>query len=193
MQPFQLFNIENIFYFIFRFFQRLGLVDQVDGRLIFTGQHYIYIIKLILIFFSVFLTFLIIDFLHRLMIMRREQAATEMEQILKNIPSEDNKNEKWGRVMLLLDSENESDLKLAVIEADKMLDELLIILGYEGESLGDRLISVEKGDMQTLDDAWEAHKCRNRIAHETGFQLTQHEARRVIGLYARVFNEYKFI
>jgi len=70
---------------------------------------------------------------------------------------------------------------------------LLVILGYQGESLGDRLLSVEKGDMQTLDEAWEAHKYRNRIAHETGMQVTEREARRIIGLFKKVFQEYKFI
>lgn len=186
-------NIEFYFYKIFRFFQIIGLLDISDGRVVFVGYQYIFYLKLLLIFISVFSTFLIIDFLYRLFAIRKEEMAWELEQVLKNVPAKESENERWKAVENLLISTNESDWKLAVIEADKMLDELLIILGYQGESLGDRLLSIEKGDMQTLDDAWEAHKYRNRIAHETGMQVSEREAKRILGLYKKVFQEYKFI
>lgn len=186
-------NLEFIFYKIFLFFQAIGVVGISGDRVIFVGYQYFFYFKLLLIFISVFCTFLIIDFLYRLFTVRREERAWELEQILKNVPAKENENARWLTVERLLDSDNESDWKLAIIEADKMLDELLVVLGYQGASLGDRLLAVEKGDMQSLDEAWEAHKYRNRIAHETGMQVADREARRIVGLYGRVFREYKFI
>mgnify|MGYP001560337156 CR=1 FL=1 len=186
-------NLEFLFYKIFLFFQAIGVVGISGDRVIFTGYQYIFYFKLLLIFISVFCTFLIIDFLYRLFTVRREERAWELEQILKNAPAGENENARWLAVERLLDSNNESDWKLAIIEADKMLDELLVVLGYQGASLGDRLLAVEKGDMLSLDEAWEAHKYRNRIAHETGMQVTEREAKRIVGLYGKVFREYKFI
>lgn len=103
-------------------------------------------------------------------------------------------NEKWKRVYEHTMSNNSSDWRLAIIEADVMLEELLRTLGYQGEGVGEMLKSIDKSDMLTLDNAWEGHKVRNRIAHAGGeFQLTERETRRVIGLFETVFREFHLI
>ena len=103
-------------------------------------------------------------------------------------------NEKWERVLKLVESDASSDWKLAILEADIMLEEILDKMGYSGESMGEKLKSIEKSDFETLDYAWEAHKIRNSIAHEGGdFLLNQREAKRVIELYKRVFEEFYYI
>lgn len=89
-----------------------------------------------------------------------------------------------------INSENPNDWKLAIIEADIILDEALKRQGYAGTSLGERLRSISPASMQTLDDAWEAHKIRNEIAHSgVDFVLTHKLARETIVRYERVFGE----
>ncbi len=101
---------------------------------------------------------------------------------------------RWRKVMEHMDSANENDWRQAIIEADIMLEDLLVKLGYRGEGIGERLRRVEKGDFKTLEQAGEAHGIRNRIAHDgSGFALNQIEARRVIGLYRQVFEEFYHI
>ncbi len=101
---------------------------------------------------------------------------------------------RWQQVVIRLDSDRESDWRLAVLEADVLLDEMVTHMGYHGDSLGERLKGVEKSDFITLDQAWEAHAVRNRIAHEgSTFALTDREARRVIKLYEEVFREFHYI
>ena len=92
-----------------------------------------------------------------------------------------------------MQSANESDWKQAIIEADVLLDDILTKMGYRGESVGEKLQRVARGDMQTLDDAWSAHKVRNDIAHTAGFKLNQHEANHAINLYRKVFEEFYYI
>jgi hypothetical protein len=108
-----------------------------------------------------------------------------------SVPISTNKN--WDRVILHVESHNESEWRLAVIEADIMLAELLDTMNLGGDSIGDKLKGVEKSDFNTLDLAWEAHKVRNQIAHDPSFLLTQREARRVIALYEAVFKEFSFV
>jgi len=101
---------------------------------------------------------------------------------------------RWEKITAHLGSEKESDWRLAVLEADIMLDEFVTHLGYQGDSLGEKLKRIEKSDFTTLDLAWEAHAIRNKIAHEgAAFALTEREAKRIIGLYEEVFNEFKYI
>jgi hypothetical protein len=87
-------------------------------------------------------------------------------------------------------SVNPNDWKLAIIEADIVLDETLKQLGYSGGSLGERLKSISPQQMTSLHDAWEAHKVRNRIAHDgADFVLTHRMAEETINRYRRVFSE----
>lgn len=103
-------------------------------------------------------------------------------------------NEKWQKVQAHINSTSPSDWRLAILEADIMLGEILEKMGYQGDSIGERLKGVERSDFLTLDKAWEAHKVRNQIAHEgTDFQLSDREARRVIELYKEVFSEFYYI
>lgn len=101
---------------------------------------------------------------------------------------------RWHRITEEAGSDNEQNWRLAILEADIMLNELLDSLGYKGETMADKMRQVEKGDFNTIDLAWEAHRARNAIAHQ-GVQspLTQREARRIVGLYEKIFREFKFI
>lgn len=102
-------------------------------------------------------------------------------------------NKSWDRVIMHVESYNESEWRLSVIEADIMLADLLNTMSLVGDSVGEKLKGVEKSDFTTLDLAWEAHKVRNQIAHDPGFMLTQREAKRVVGLFEAVFKEFAFI
>jgi hypothetical protein len=103
-------------------------------------------------------------------------------------------NERWEKTLQDLFSPNAGDWKLAIIEADAMLDSLLDQLGYRGENLGEKLKLVDRENFHSLSNAWEAHIVRNRIAHEGSlFELSAHEAKRVIALYEVIFREFGFI
>jgi len=102
--------------------------------------------------------------------------------------------ERWELVQKHISSNNENDWRLAIIEADSILDDMVKKMGYEGESLGERLKSADVEDFNSIQSAWEAHKIRNRIAHDgSDFEITNREARRVLGLYEKVFNEFGYI
>ena len=110
------------------------------------------------------------------------------------VPQAKEENERWKRVLEHTHSNNPADWRLAIIEADVMLDELLRNLGYPGEGVGEMLKGVDSTDMLTLDNAWEAHKVRNRIAHSgSDFELNERETKRVISLFESVFREFRYI
>jgi len=104
------------------------------------------------------------------------------------------KNAKWDDILTRISSENPSDWRLAIIEADTILDEILSTIVPEGETLGDRLKKLSPDGFRTVQSAWDAHTVRNRIAHEgSNYEITHQEARRVIGQYEVVFQEFKYI
>lgn len=103
-------------------------------------------------------------------------------------------NVRWEHVVKLAASFNEADWRYAIIEADSMLDDLLIRLGFQGESLGDRLRNVSHRHFPKKNQAWTAHKVRNRIAHESSqYKLTKSDALRTLRLYEEVFKDVHYI
>lgn len=109
---------------------------------------------------------------------------------VEKIETDKNKTQ-WQVILNHISSKNPAEWKVAIIEADNILDNILKEIGYEGDTLGDRLKSA--GNSESIHQAWEAHKVRNAIAHEGGKEITQHEAKRVIGLYESVFKRFGYL
>jgi hypothetical protein len=86
------------------------------------------------------------------------------------------------------------DRKNAIIEADSLIDVIIQKIGYRGEDLGERLKKIEPSDFNNLQNVWEAHKIRNKIAHEgEAFNLTKEIAKDVIEKYKKALKELKYI
>lgn len=101
---------------------------------------------------------------------------------------------RWESAQRHIEGANENDWKQAILEADTILDDLLTKMGYQGTSIGEKLKRVQPGEMKTLDDAWEAHKVRNRIAHDgSAFHINQHEAKQILHRYKKVFEEFYYL
>ena len=157
------------------------------------------VIRTILLFFMIIggtITALLLAGILYITIRTSQIRNQEAERIRKAIPKdvEPVRNERWEKVMEHVSSEHPSDWRIAIMEADILLDEVITRIGYQGDTLGEKLKQVARGDMVSLDSAWEAHKIRNQIAHEGGdYILTKREAARVIELYRTVFNEFNVI
>lgn len=104
------------------------------------------------------------------------------------------RSKKWDRIVDFASSDNENDWRQAILEADIMLDGLLEEKGYTGADLGERLHGAAVGDFVTLNEAWEAHKVRNKVAHQGAtLNLPKREVIRVLGMYEKVFREFNYI
>ncbi len=76
---------------------------------------------------------------------------------------------------------------LRVVEADKVLDEALRLLGYTG-SLGDKL-KAAGARFSNINDLWSAHKLRNTLVHELNSKPNAEEVARAIRIYERALKE----
>ena len=148
---------------------------------------------------SIFLIAIIIFCLVRM----REIQDHEHEEIAHEIhtaavrrqAANQNINPRWHYILTLIESPNESDWRVGIIEADSMLEETLKDKGYSGNTLGEILESMQKGGgLHSIQNAWDAHLVRNKIAHSgSEFSLSQIEARRVAKMFQNVFEELRAI
>lgn len=186
-------NLEYVFLRIFEFFKGFDPV-----RILNSVIHFIQSIQPYAILFTLFLMYVIIYAAVRLKQIEKEEEEKFHSLRIKdaaNEPANDPVlNQKWQKVQAHINSTNPADWRLAILEADIMLDTILDKMGYQGDSIGDKLKGIEKSDFVSLDAAWEAHKVRNRIAHDgSDYPLNDREARRVIELYQKVFEEFYYI
>lgn len=147
---------------------------------------------------SIFFVIAIVYSVERLKVLRKKEELiydTKVEEAFETLPEGGDivLAHRWENVVKHIDSPNENDWKQAILEADIILDELLTKMGYRGESVGEKLKRVESGDFKTVQDAWEAHKVRNQIAHTPGFTLNKIEAQQTYQLYKKVLDEFYYI
>ena len=94
---------------------------------------------------------------------------------------------RWERTKRRLKKDWEPELKLSIIEADQLLDDLLKRMGYAGESLGERLKQLNSNVLPNIDQVWEAHKIRNNIVHDPDYKLSLSRTREIIKIYEQTF------
>lgn len=101
---------------------------------------------------------------------------------------------RWQEIKKMLDSENASDWKMAIVSADSLVNDLLGNIGYEGGSLDERLKAMEPSDFDNLRNIWEAHQTRNKIASQWEvYELTKEEAQNTLDKYEKALRELKYI
>ena len=80
---------------------------------------------------------------------------------------------------LLMRVKTPEGMVLAVIDADKLLDEALKKKNFKGKTMGERLVSAQRS-LTDNDAVWYAHKLRNRLVHEPDVKLKKNEAQNAL-------------
>ena len=154
-----------------------------------TFPGWLQILKIILmsvsLFFAGFIIFALVktSWLKRLIIWDWKEFLTFRPHGLRKVEKD------WQKIKGRLETEIDSEYKLAVIEADSMLNELLKGLGFGGETLGERLEKVTTASLPNLEEVKEAHKIRNNIIHDPDYRLSLDEAKRVITIYEKALTD----
>ncbi len=78
--------------------------------------------------------------------------------------------ERWQILQKLC--KDKSTWPLAIIDADKLLDEALKRSKYKGKTMGERLVAAQR-QISSNDEVWFGHKLRNRLVHEHNVTLTE--------------------
>jgi len=97
---------------------------------------------------------------------------------------------KWQEIEQLLTLGKPSNNARTVLEADKLLDHILKGLRAPGLTMGDRLKSAKsRFSAQAYDAAWQAHKVRNEVVHNSQFELMDYHAKEAIENFHKAIKE----
>ncbi|MFA5084166.1 MAG: hypothetical protein WC475_02160 [Candidatus Paceibacterota bacterium] len=99
----------------------------------------------------------------------------------------------WQQIQKRLQAGDAENLKMAVAEADKILDELLKISGYQEKNMDERLGQITDAQLSNISDVWSAHKINQRLTKEKDFRINKQEAELIINIYKKSFQELGLI
>ena len=99
---------------------------------------------------------------------------------------------QWAEIESLVNQNSATAWKLAIMEADKLLDYALKSIGAPGKDLGERLKAYGY-KYPKIKEVWPAHKVRNCLVHETDYQLNKGVAKRSLEQFKKALKVLKVL
>ena len=195
MENIDFLNIQQIYYWIYLLFKNIFKYLN-PARL---AEIYYQYWPQIMFFSSILSVILIVGIWYvrqkmKIVSEKEEEVFDTVVSVEENTEASTIKNKRWERILEYINSESQEEWRLAILDADVVLDEMMTKSGYDGENLGEKLKQVERSDFTTINLAWEAHKIRNTIAHSgSDIILSKRTAKKAIDLYRQVFEEFHYI
>lgn len=86
-------------------------------------------------------------------------------------------NKRWRELQKMC--ADKTTWPLAIIDADKLLDEALRKSRVKGKTMGERMVTVQR-DLSNNDSVWYAHKLRNKLVHEQYEDLKERDVKEAL-------------
>ncbi len=96
---------------------------------------------------------------------------------------------QWEKAKERVERGTQSEWKLSIMEADDMLDDILVRLGVSGSTIDERLTNAQKDIHLDLNFVKKAHVVRDNVVHDPDYQLAKEEARDTLDIYEKTFQD----
>ena len=152
-------------------------------------QDMLFPVKLIFIFFSLFFLVAVIYFMMNSSWLQYKFLEDVTEFFSWQAFGQRKMQQQWDRIKKRTDSGAETDYKLAIIDADDYLAEVLDNRGYDGNTFEEAIKKAGKLIAPILDDILRSHEVRNLIIYNPDYKLLPDEAKKILGFYEAAANE----
>ncbi|MDD4761533.1 MAG: hypothetical protein PHZ25_00705 [Candidatus Pacebacteria bacterium] len=156
---------------------------------IFFLEEYFSLIKIVSAVFSLFCFSVIVYIIIKLNLFRKVAENLKETYSFSDV-SEKRVLKAWMQIERRIKTQKEAELKMAIIECDRILDEVLKAAGYKGETMANRLEQISSAQLANIEKIWKAHKIRNRIVHEENFSLSLEDVEGIVREYKKAFQEF---
>ena len=171
-------------------------IDLLSNQIIVIFQSFIHspfflALKFIL---AIYVTVLFADII-MLLILRGVGADVRTAFRGSNVPlvSPKKMNKKWRKITSRLEGNDQSQYKLAIIEADSMIDNIFKQMGLKGDDMIQKMDNLNPEQLDIKDDLKEAHKMRNQIIHDPSLQIGKESAKKILDIYATFLLDNEFM
>jgi hypothetical protein len=99
----------------------------------------------------------------------------------------------WEHINDRIAKNDEASLKLAIIEADSMLEDVLKRMGLEGRDMGEQLEQLGSQQLKSYAEIVEAHRLRDLIVHQKDIIVTKEQAQIAVDSYGKALKELEVL
>jgi len=96
---------------------------------------------------------------------------------------------QWSKIKNRLERGTEQEYKLAVVEAENLLNDALTGAGYKGDTIVEKLEQLNSTLLPNINQVSEAHKIRNNIVHDPDYKLEPDTAKRTLDVYEKALQD----
>ena len=89
----------------------------------------------------------------------------------------------WERISKRLELRSEDEYKMAVLEAEEMLDNVLEKMGYLGKNLKERVDKLPLITVSNIDSLKDISEIRKRIVYNPDQELSLDEAKKILDIF----------
>lgn len=100
---------------------------------------------------------------------------------------------KWDALEKQMESHSESAGKLAIIEAGKIINDILDKAGYPGETMSERLDKITEAQISNIYDLRKASRLRNTIVHDMDVEISRHQTKEAFKIFEKTLEELEAI
>jgi hypothetical protein len=98
-------------------------------------------------------------------------------------------SKKWHEVLSRMNMPEETSRKMAIVEADILVDSVLKILGFSGETLNEKIEKITSIQLKSINDLKMAHAVRKDILYNPDYEVSPEIAKETIDRYEKVLRE----
>ncbi len=98
----------------------------------------------------------------------------------------------WKQIQKRLSFNDPAQWKIAILEADRILDEILKMAGYLGR-MDDKIELLTSAQISNIEEIKSAHLICHQIAQDANFELSQEAALQTVEIYRKAFMELNLI
>lgn len=146
-------------------------------------QDMLFPVKLVFVFFAMYFLVFVIYFMINSSWLQYKFLEDVAEFFSWQAYGQRAMTKQLDRIKKRAESGVESDYKLAVIDADDYLAEVLDERGYEGKDFEEGIKKAGKLVAPILDDILKAHETRNSIVYNPDFKISAEQAKKVLATY----------
>lgn len=96
----------------------------------------------------------------------------------------------WQQVLKRLETKSPIQLKAAVVDCEKIFDEVMKISGIKGKSMDERLEQLNESEVENLKDILAAHDIVKRFKDEPDFEVSYDQAKHILKTYKKTFQDF---
>jgi len=102
-----------------------------------------------------------------------------------------NASKEWESILQKFNSDEEGFWKLAVIEADKLVDAVIKAHKFQGETMAERMKQISESHLSSIDDLWKVHRLRNHLVHTPEFHINKAQSIKAMQMYQQILKDFK--